>query len=160
MSRRQFQIDDEVGRVTSRRQGSLAREHTIGGCDIDTSLGLDSVNARDQVKRRKFLEELLGITVTQDVLFKVPLAALEEQSEHEHTIIRLLLDIIGSDMVAHVVVECDAINWNLILSREVLEGSRQEGLWEEEAREPELDGSACRNPVVEEVNSIVAVVDP
>jgi hypothetical protein len=33
-------------------------------------------------------------------------------------------------------------------------------LREEEPREPELDGSAMLNPVVEEIDSIVAILNP
>jgi hypothetical protein len=65
-----------------------------------------------------------------------------------------------SDVVQDVVVIGHYVNRVLVLSSIILESTSQERLREEEPREPELDGSAVLNPVVKEINSIVAILNP
>jgi len=90
---RHFQVDHEVGGVTSRRQGSLARKHTVSRRDVDASLRLLAVDLGNEVEQRHFLEELLRVTLGETVLLVVPLAALEEETVDVDSVVRSLLDV-------------------------------------------------------------------
>jgi len=90
----------------------------------------------------------------------VVLAPFQEQSVDIAAIFRSFGYILMSDVVQDVVVIGHYVNRVLVLSSIILESTSQERLREEEPREPELDGSAVLNPVVKEINSIVAILNP
>lgn len=56
--------------------------------------------------------------------------------------------------------EADLINGDSMLSSKVLLSTREESLWEEEARNPEDIWSSIIKPINKEVNTIIAVNDP
>lgn len=93
MQGRQFQVDDEVGGVTSRRQGSLARKHTVSRRDVDASLRFRAVDRGHEMEQRHFLEELLRVTLGETMVLEVPLAALEEETVDVDSVVRSLLDV-------------------------------------------------------------------
>ena len=64
------------------------------------------------------------------------------------------------DVVAHVIRITELVNRDCTLSCEVLERTSQEGLWEEEARDPIDVWGSSRNPFAQEVDSCIAVMDP
>jgi len=85
---------------------------------------------------------------------------LQEKAVNVTSVLRCFVNVLMSDRIQNVVVISNHVNGELVLSRIVLKGASQESLREEEAREPELDGCAMFDPIVEEVNSLIAIVDP
>jgi len=69
------------------------------------------------------------------------------------TIFRLLSNFVQSVLINNLKVELKLINSNNVLSREVLQRSREESLWEEETRNPIASGCAFLNPLTQELDS-------
>jgi len=78
----------------------------------------------------------------------VILASFQEKAVNETSISGSFFDVLMSDIVHNSVVVRNNIDRELVLSCIILKGASQEGLREEEAREPELNGSSIFNPVV------------
>lgn len=93
------------------------------------------------------------------MLFFVPFATFQEQSEDEGTIWSrdglIVLGIIINDFK----VEINAINGNNVLPSIVLLEASQETLREEEARDPHLGRSLSVNPALDELQSFKEVND-
>lgn len=94
------------------------------------------------------------------MLLVVPLASFEVEAIDVASILWSFLYVLVSHVVLYQVVERDSVDRDLILTSEVLQIAGKEGLGEEESREPVLDWSAAFNPVVQEINPIIAVDDP
>merc|ERR1712151_47687 len=94
------------------------------------------------------------------MLLVVPFTAFKEDTVNKDTIIGLFFDVFVGHVILDVIIECYSVDGDLVLSGEVLESTCKEGLREEETREPELNRSTRSNPIVQEIDSIIAVIDP
>lgn len=146
--------------MTSSRKGSSTRQYSVHGGVVDAFSRLNSVLHGIEMHNRQLLEQLLGIRIVQSMCLVVILASFQEKAVNETSISGSFFDVLMSDIVHNSVVVRNNIDRELVLSCIILKGASQEGLREEEAREPELNGSSIFNPVVQEVNSLIAIVNP
>lgn len=156
----QLEIEHEVGRVTRGRQRTVTREHLINGTLIYASLGLLAVLYWHEVDHRHLNEELLWLTILQLLLIVIPSATLEIETVDVATRLGLGFDILVRHLAHHNMVKTDLIDSDRVLSGVVLLSSSKEGLWEEESGDPEDIWSSVVEPVDQEIDSIIAVLDP
>lgn len=90
----------------------------------------------------------------------VPLASLKIHAIDVATILRLLLDVLVGAIVLDVEGEVESIDGDLVLSRVVLEGTSEEGLGEEETRDPEHSGGSMLDPICQEEDTVIKILDP
>ena len=90
----------------------------------------------------------------------IPPSALHEQSRDVATILRALLDLICHQLIHDLKLKADNVDGVRMLTRKVLDGARQEGLWEEEAADPVYSWRSMRCPVADEGDALQQVVDP
>jgi hypothetical protein len=105
-------------------------------------------------------EQFLGIGFRKGTFVVIPFATLEEKSVDHTSSLWSFFDVLVGDLVLYVIVKVDSVDGNVISSSEILKSSSQEGLREEESREPVFDGSTSRKPILEEIDSVVAVNNP
>jgi len=141
--------------VTSRGQGACTREHLVDGAVVDASLWLLAVLLRNQPEKRELSVQLLRVRLVKEVNLLVPPGALHVHTVDEATIRRWLVDGRWSCVIADLEVEGKLIDSDLVLTSEVLQRTREEGLWEEESRDPESVWSTSINPLGQEVDSLV-----
>lgn len=134
--------------MTSSREGSSTRQYSVHGGVVDAFSRLDSILHGIEMHNRQLLEQLLGIRIVQSMCLIVILASFQEKAVNETSISGSFFDVLMSDIVHNSVVVRNNIDRELVLSCIILKGASQEGLREEEAREPELNGSSIFNPVV------------
>jgi len=146
--------------VASRRERALPGQHSVERAVVNAVRHLLPVDLGLQMHQGERHEQLLGVRFGKSVSVVVPLAALNEHAVYVAAFLRLFLDLFVRHVVHVVVVERDSVNGDLDRSDVVLFVARDEGLGEEETREPELDGGASIDPVFQEVNPIVALKDP
>jgi len=94
------------------------------------------------------------------VVLVVPLAPLEVHSIAVDPVFWLLLDVRGLFIVLYAVLKGKAIYGNEVVTRIILQSRGQEGLGEEEPGDPEDGGRAAFDPICEEVNAVIQVLDP
>lgn len=109
---------------------------------------------------RHLNEQLLGVRVGKAVGFEAPLAAFQEHAIYVATVFRSLFDVFVGHVVLDKIVEVNSVDGDVVLSSIVLQSSRQEGLGEEESREPEFDGRASGKPIFQEIDSVIAILNP
>jgi len=112
------------------------------------------------VQHRNINEQLLGVGVSQDVSLVVPLATLEIHTETVSTGFWGLGDHFGGESVLEHELEVNSIDSESVGSCIVLLGTGEEGLREEETRDPVALGIAIVDPVHQEIASLVAIFDP
>jgi len=103
-------------------------------------------------------EEDLGLRLFESTLLGVPAAALDIKTPDIGAIGSLRRAIELSIVLDHVVPP-DQIDSDRVLPGEVLLETRQEGLGEEEARDPEVAWLALINPLVDEIEALHEVDD-
>ena len=90
----------------------------------------------------------------------IPLATLKVHAVDVAAIFGLLLNVLVGAIVLNIEGEGELINGDIVLSRVVLEGSCEEGLREEESRHPEDSRRAMLDPISQEEDTIVKILDP
>jgi len=90
----------------------------------------------------------------------VPSGTLHVHPIDEAAIRRRLVDGGWSCVIAHLEVKGKLIDSDLVLASEVLQRACEEGLWEEESRDPEGVWSSAVDPLGQEVDSLVQIIDP
>jgi hypothetical protein len=133
----QFHVLDEVGRVTSGRQGTCSGKYFVHWNIINACFWLLSVSLRDEPDQWELHVKLLWLGVIQHVSCLVPSGSFDVETEAIHTINWFLSNILWLNLVIDFEVISELINSNGMLSGEVLSGTCEESLWEEESREPE-----------------------
>jgi len=78
----------------------------------------------------------------------------------EATIIRRLSDGRCTCVVAYLEVILQLVNGDLVFTGIVLQGTCEEGLREEEARDPECGRRTLLDPLSEEVDPLIEIIDP
>ena len=139
------------------RSGQSARtgEHLVDRAAVDPRFGLLAIFLRQQPDQRELGVELLRVRFVKVVGLGVPAGALHVHSIDEAAILRGLADGGWSRVVAHLEVVAKLIDGDLVLSCVVLEGTREESLWEEETRDPEGSWGSAVNPFGEERDPII-----
>jgi len=94
------------------------------------------------------------------MFFIVPLATLKEESINVTAIWRSVFNIFMTDSVTNNIVKSNSVDWCLIPASKVLKSTSQEGLGEEETRDPEFNWSSIFNPRVKEIYPVITVIDP
>ena len=92
-----------------------------------------------------------------DHVVVVPASPLDGHTAHVHPILRLLAEIpllLQSDEL-----EAHRVDGDSILPRKVLQHTGEEGVGEEEATDPELDGRAVVHPRLEHVEPVDEIVE-
>ena len=146
--------------MASGRECSVTGKHFVDWALIDARLGLHAILHGQEVDHRHLNEELLGVTLLELLGAVVPLAALEVKAVEIAARLWLSLDVLVAHLAHHDVRETDLIDRNRVLSGIVLLSSSEESLWEEEAGDPEDIRGAIVVPVLQEIDTIVAVLDP
>lgn len=146
--------------MTSRGQGTCSREDLVDGQVVDTASWFLSVFLRGQFEERQVNEQFLWVTVVKLMGFVVPLASLKVESVDHSSIFWLFSDILICHCVVIDVAEGELVDSDGVLSGVVLESGSQESLWEEESGHPEDLWSSIGNPLVQEVDSVVTVLNP
>lgn len=90
----------------------------------------------------------------------VPAGTFHEHAMDEATIIRRLRDRGRSSIVAYLEVVAELIDSDLVFTSIVLKRAREEGLREEEARDPEGGRRSLINPLGQEADPLVKIIDP
>ena len=90
----------------------------------------------------------------------IPFATFKVHTVDVTSVSRFLSNILVGLVIVDLIPECQSINSDYVLSSVVLECTCQESLGEEESGDPEDLGCAIVNPVGQEVNTIVAILDP
>ena len=158
--RGQLKVEHEVGRVTRGRQRAVTREHLVERALIDAFCWLNSVLHRQEVDHRHLNEELLRVALSEHLRIIVPLAALQVHTIGVNTRLRLLFNILPAHVRLDEEGEADLIDCNGVLTGKVLLRASEEGLWEEEARNPEDAGGTVVVPILQEGDTVIAVNDP
>lgn len=70
-----FQHGHEVSGMSSSGEGTSSGEHSVHGAHVDSFFGCLSVHDGVQVDDGQVNEELLGVTIGQQMLSVVPLAS-------------------------------------------------------------------------------------
>jgi len=151
--RLEFQVHDEVGRVT--RGGQLSSSLTgLVKRTVVHAVGLDLVLEHglkpDDRERR---DSNLVIHLIDDPTFEFPLSAFDVTSVNVHSEIRCLCDALKAAFF-DVGLEVELVDLKLILTSVHLEGSCLESLREEESRDPVALGRAVGDPVTHEGNTL------
>jgi len=92
--------------------------------------------------------------------YGIPSSALEEHAVAERTILRFFCHFVVLDFIVYFKLKGEFIDGNLALTGIVLKRTCEEGLWEEEPRDPEGRRGSLVDPVHEEVNSVVEIDNP
>jgi len=156
----ELKIEDEVGGVTSRRKRTVTREHLVKRAEVKTGFWHFTVLNRHEVDHGELDEKLLGVTFCEHLLFRVPLATFKVDTVGVHTRLWLLTNILPAHVRLNDVREADLIDSDGVLTGEILLRTSEEGLREEEARDPEDVGGALVEPVGQELDTVVAIDDP
>jgi len=119
--------------VTRGGERTITREHLVNRAIVDAGLRLDTVLYGQEVNHGHLDEELLWLTLLELFRAVVPLAAFQVQAVKIAASLGLLLDVLIGHRTQHDMIEADLIDSNCVLSREVLLGTREESLWEEES---------------------------
>lgn len=90
----------------------------------------------------------------------VPLATFEIHTVGDAAALWLLLDIIWLLVIIELEAEGNLVDSDSISSGVVLQVASEEGLWEEESGYPVDDWGTTGDPLVQEIDSSVAIVDP
>jgi hypothetical protein len=90
----------------------------------------------------------------------VPFASFEVETVEEAAALGLLFDVLPPSLILELEVEGKLIDGDRLLTSVVLKRTRQEGLREEESREPVHLGGSVVDPSVKEVDPGIAVLDP
>lgn len=112
------------------------------------------------MEQRQFYEQLLRVTFRQQVLVVVPLAALQVHTVAEAAIFGLGSHIGVLEVVSENKLEAESVDSDLATTGTVLHSACQEGLGEEESRNPEHVRGSVVVPVLQEVDSLLQVFNP
>ena len=147
--------EHEVGRVTSRHQGSLTLRCLVDGASVLLDLLEVSGLARHEQDHWALDEQDLGVRLVQRAHFWVPLASLKE---HSHDIDSIFWSFYVILIINNLEVIVKKINSNSVLSGIVLLGSCQESLSEEESGNPEHLWQSVLDPLGEPGKSLQEIL--
>ena len=102
-------------------------------------------------------EEDLGVRLPKHVVVLVPLAGLDEDSLSVHAVLGGLLELLRT--VLDHKLQVDLVDLHRVPPRVVLLARGEEGLGEEEPGDPEHHRLALVDPVVEELNALLNLLD-
>jgi hypothetical protein len=146
--------------VTGGRQGTCSGEYLIHWNVIDTCLWLLSISLWHEPDEWELNIKLLGLAVIHHVGCLVPSGAFDVEAETVDTINWLLCHVLRLNFIIDLEVIGELINGNSMLSSEVLSGTSEESLREEETREPESCWASGINPSTDKLESIIQISHP
>jgi len=94
------------------------------------------------------------------MFFRVPPCSLKEDTVNVAAVFRFFFDFCVSHLIHNFYLKIDSIDGNYILSGVVLKGSSDEGLREEETRDPEDIRCASIDPLLQELYPISEILSP
>lgn len=149
----------EVGRVTSSGQGTLALSRLVKWALVDVLQGDLTLNDWLEPHEDHPAVENLGVGLAKHTVGCVPLASLEEHTVDVDTLWWRweLFDV--SHVVDDFEVHIHGIDRDLHLSGVVLQGAGQEAVSEVELVDPEVLRDLCVNPSLEELETLLQVLD-
>mmetsp|Transcript_2699 Transcript_2699/g.7712 ORF Transcript_2699/g.7712 Transcript_2699/m.7712 type:complete len:268 (-) Transcript_2699:1208-2011(-) len=148
-----------VRRVARRAEDTKARHRLVDWRGVDASGGLCPVRGGLQIHYRHGGVELLWPCLVQKLCCRVPGSALYEEPVDIDAHFRGCCEF-SMWPIHDAVAPRDGVDWQLVHACIVLQRAREEGLREEEARDPEGGGLAVVEPVLNEVRALLQVVDP
>ena len=110
--------------------------------------------------QRELEIEFLRITVREHVVFIVPFTSFQVHAVNIAACLWFLGDFLPGQVIFDNIFEAELVNSDDVITRIVLLRSSQEGLWEEESRDPVDAWSAVAVPILKELNSFNQIVDP
>lgn len=104
--------------------------------------------------------ELLRITVCENVVLIVPFASFQVHSVDETTRLWFRVDFLPANVITNHIFEAELIDGDDVVTGIVLLRTSEEGLWEEESRDPVDCWSAVVVPILKESYSLNQICDP
>lgn len=146
--------------MTGGRKCTRSAENLIHWHEVNALVRLGSLRHGDEVKHRQLNEQLLGVRLVEHMRVIVPLASFQVHAVGVASPVRLLFDVFRLLVIVELEAEGDLIDSDGVSSGVVLQVAREEGLREEETGHPVDNWRAARDPLVKEIDSLVAVFDP
>mmetsp|Transcript_33419 Transcript_33419/g.57252 ORF Transcript_33419/g.57252 Transcript_33419/m.57252 type:complete len:347 (-) Transcript_33419:1041-2081(-) len=157
--RRHFDPHDKVRRVTRGGERASPGQNLVHRATIYIGSDLGAVLLGTQVDHRQLRVQLFRQRVADRALRGVPARTFQKQTTNVHTILWPGFQL-RPILSAEDEVEVHRVDWVLVLTREVLQRSRQERLWEVESRDPEHRRHSGINPVLNELQAVHEISDP
>jgi len=156
----QVQVEDEVGRVTCGGERTSSFGGLVNWAFVRVSI-VDLVSlARQNPNTLHGGEEHSRLRFLDGLLLLVPSGAFHEKTMDVDTIFWRFAEVILLLIRDDDEVELDVINGDDVLSGKVLSSTCQEGLGEEETREPEVLWSTIIDPALHEAEPLKEIKDP
>mmetsp|Transcript_6479 Transcript_6479/g.8714 ORF Transcript_6479/g.8714 Transcript_6479/m.8714 type:complete len:215 (+) Transcript_6479:342-986(+) len=156
---RQLDADDEVRRLTRRRQGTATQARLVHRARVLLQIR-DIVLGGLEVNQRHLVVQLIWVLVIDALLLTVVASTIHEQAVDQHTILRLLLHLRWLFELHDFEGEGELINGDLVLAGVGLQAASHEALREEQAADPVGVRVASRQPRLQELNSLDQVIEP
>lgn len=105
-------------------------------------------------------EHLVGLLITQNVLFQRPVRILQIQSINVDTVLRVLYNLLRVLPLHYFEVHFELINWLHIFARIGLQNASYEAMREEESGQPVSFRVSFNCPNPHKLNSLLQISNP
>jgi hypothetical protein len=163
-------LHDEVGGVTGGKEGTESSKRFVDRHLVNTKLTskvlwssvINSllVDNGFEEKHGKVDKQLFRLTCGQLMLFVIPLATFQIHSETEGSSLGCLSDHVICQGILEDELKAYCIDGDCVSSGIVLKCTSEESLREEETRDPVDHRSSFFDPSIQEINSLVAILNP
>lgn len=158
--RRNLNKHHEISRMPCRRQCPRPRQRFIHRRIIKSAPWLLPMLLRFQPYHRHLCIQLLWLRLPDNLRIRVPPGSLHKKPADVASVVRPSIHLSSSYFGHYSEGEGDCVDRVGVLSGEVLKGACEEGLREEEARDPVGGGDAIFDPAVDEGDALEEVDYP